>query len=131
MSSKRTRETSAPELTPLIDVVFLLLIFFMVSTVFKKDELALLLSLPKASKGESPQQAEKKILLIELSKDQMAVNGKVIQLQELEEQLGNIKDNKMPVDLRIDKDVRYERVIELLDKLKKFNFENLSLITDS
>lgn len=128
---KRTRETSAPEITPLIDVVFLLLIFFMVSTVFKKDELALLLNLPKASKGESTEQSEKKILLIELSKDEMALNGKVVKLPELDQQLEQIKDNKMPVDLRIDKDVRYEKVIELLDKLKKFNFENLSLITDS
>ena len=37
---KRSRETLSPDLTPLIDVVFLLLIFFMVSTVFKKEELA-------------------------------------------------------------------------------------------
>ena len=128
---KRTRETASPEITPLIDVVFLLLIFFIVSTVFKKEELALLLNLPKASKGEDAKQVDKKLLLIELSKEQIAVNGKKIELTQLEEQLGQIKDNKMPVDLRIDKDVRYEKVIELLDKLKKFNFENLSLITDS
>lgn len=128
---KRTREASSPELTPLIDVVFLLLIFFMVSTVFKKDELALLLSLPKAEKGEQVQQNEKKQLLIELSKDELAVNGKVTPIEELDNTLQAIKDNKMPVDLRIDKEVKYEKVIEILDKLKKFNFENLSLITDS
>lgn len=128
---KRTRESGAPELTPLIDVVFLLLIFFMVSTVFKKDELALLLNLPKASKGESSQQQNKKELLIEVSQEKIAVNGKMVSLEELDTTLENIKDNKLPVDLRIDKEVRYEKVIEILDKLKKFNFENLSLITDS
>lgn len=38
-----------PELTPLIDLVFLLLIFFLVSLVFKKEDVALLLNLPKSS----------------------------------------------------------------------------------
>jgi len=42
----KRREHIAPDLTPLIDVVFLILIFFMVSSTFKKEELALLLTLP-------------------------------------------------------------------------------------
>ena len=46
MARKAKRETSRL-LTPLIDVVFLLLIFFLVSSVFKKEEFALL-NLPKA-----------------------------------------------------------------------------------
>ncbi|MGK0367028.1 MAG: biopolymer transport protein ExbD, partial [Thermoproteota archaeon] len=59
MSRKGNREALSFELTPLIDVVFLLLIFFLVTSVFKKEELALLLNLPKASEGKS-QQAQKK-----------------------------------------------------------------------
>ena len=42
----KRREPLTPDLTPLIDVVFILLIFFIVSSVFKKEELALMLSLP-------------------------------------------------------------------------------------
>jgi biopolymer transport protein ExbD len=48
----RRREPLSPDMTPLIDVVFLLLIFFLVSTSFKKDELALLLNLPTSQASQ-------------------------------------------------------------------------------
>lgn len=126
---KRSRETAMPDITPLIDVVFLLLIFFMVSTVFKKDELALLLNLPTVTEGESQAQA-KKTLILELSKDELAYDGKKVPLEELGNKLKDIQDKKMPVDLRVDKDVRYERVVKVLDELKKYKLNNLSLITN-
>jgi biopolymer transport protein ExbD len=126
---KRSRETAMPDITPLIDVVFLLLIFFMVSTVFKKDELALLLNLPTVTEGESQAKA-KKTLILELSKEELAYDGKKVPLEELGNKLKDIQDKKMPVDLRVDKDVRYERVVKVLDELKKYKLNNLSLITN-
>lgn len=125
---RRSRETNIPDITPLIDVVFLLLIFFMVSTVFKKDELALLLSLPKASSGEG-KQAQKNII-IELSVNELAFNGKKTDLDNIGNFLSKITDKNIPVELRIDQQVKYNRVIGLLDRLKKFQLSNLSLITD-
>ncbi len=66
MGRRNKREMIAPELTPLIDMVFLILTFFLVTTVFKKDELALLLKLPKTEQGAGE---NKKVdeLTIELS----------------------------------------------------------------
>lgn len=128
-SKRRTRESLAPDITPLIDVVFLLLIFFMVSTVFKKDELALLLDLPKASQGENKAQIEKN-LLIELTAEQVAINGKKTTLENLGHDLANIINKSLPVELRIDKEVKYQRVISLLDLLRIHQINNLALITD-
>jgi len=126
---KRSREILAPDITPLIDVVFLLLIFFMVSTVFKKEELALLLSLPQTQEGESvSSQVEQ--LTIELSEEELAFNGRTLSLLELEEELKTITDKTRPVDIRIDKSVRYEKIVEVLDKLKLYELTNLSLITE-
>ena len=65
---KRSREASIIDLTPLIDVVFLLLIFFMVSTVFKKEELALILNLPSAETKET-KSGKRKSLQIEINPD--------------------------------------------------------------
>jgi biopolymer transport protein ExbD len=124
---KRTREALAPDLTPLIDVVFLLLIFFMVSTVFKKDELALLLNLPKTESGSALQ--NEKNLTIELSSEQMAINGKVLTLEEISEVMSKVTNKNTPIELRIDKDVRYEKIITLFDKLKSLELSNLSLVT--
>ncbi len=56
MSFRRRRKSrlieAALDMTPLIDVVFLLLIFLLISTTFKKKQLALELNLPKAGKTE-------------------------------------------------------------------------------
>ncbi len=126
---KRSRETALPDITPLIDVVFLLLIFFMVSTVFKKDELALLLNLPTVTDGETQSQNQKTVV-IELSTKEVAYNGKKLPLEELGGELTKVTDKKIPIDVRVDKDVKYERVVKVLDELKKYKLNNLSLITN-
>lgn len=127
---KRSREPLNFEMTPLIDVVFLLMIFFMVSTVFKKDELSLLLALPKASSGESAQAQEKTLLKVELSAEELAVGGEKVEFTELPSRLGNVADKEQPVELRVDKDVRYERVVQVLDALKAAQLQNINLITE-
>lgn len=126
---KRSRETAMPDITPLIDVVFLLLIFFMVSTVFKKDELALLLNLPTVTEGESSSQAKEAIVL-ELSANELAYNGKKVPIEEIGKSFQTVSDKKTPIELRVDKDVKYERVVKILDELKKQKLNNLSLITN-
>jgi biopolymer transport protein ExbD len=127
MARKNRREHLAPELTPLIDVVFLLLIFFMVSSVFKKEELALLLNLPKAESGKS-EQMKKASITIELSSATVAYENNEIKIEEL---AGMVKDleKKTLINLRIDGEVKYDRLVKVLDLLQKNKLENLSLIT--
>ncbi len=127
---RRSREPLNFEMTPLIDVVFLLIIFFMVTSVFKKDELSLLLALPKAASGESIKASEKEFLKLELSAEELAVAGEKISLEELPSRLLNISDKTQPVEMRVDKDVRYERVINVLDSLKAAQLQNINLITE-
>ncbi|MCY4524633.1 MAG: biopolymer transporter ExbD [Halobacteriovoraceae bacterium] len=126
---KRSRESVSPEITPLIDVVFLLLIFFMVSTVFKKDELALLLNLPKTSKGEGKSRKQKS-LRIELTASEVAYNGQKVSLAVLDDKLAGVQDKTTSIELRIDKNVVYKRIVDLLDKLKNHKLINLELITE-
>lgn len=127
---KRARQEANPDITPLIDVVFLLLIFFMTSTVFKKDELALLLNLPKTESGESVA-SETKSMIIEINKDDTAFDGKKISVEELEAKLSGLTNKEAPIDLRVDKEVQYQRLVKILDLLKKYNLTNLSLITEN
>mgnify|MGYP006430007027 CR=1 FL=1 len=126
---RRSRETTTFDLTPLIDVVFLMLIFFMVSTVFKKDELALLLNLPEI--GESSENQKNLSLIIELGHNRVAVSGKKTTLNKLKENLKDVQNKKDPLEIRIDKDVPYERVMKLFDILKKEGLNNFSLSADS
>jgi len=124
---RKRRETIVPDLTPLIDVVFILLIFFIVSSVFKKEELALMLDLPSSSAQEF--EIEPKEISIEISKYKFAIYGKEVSLEEFDEKLSLITDKKNSIIVRIDKNVVYERVVKILDSLQKYDLNNLSLVT--
>ncbi len=124
---RKRRETIAPDLTPLIDVVFILLIFFIVSSVFKKEELALILDLPSSQAQEL--EIEPKEISIEINKNKLAIYGKEISFKELDGKLSEINDKKNNIIVRIDKDVIYERIVKVLDSLQKYNLNNLSLVT--
>ncbi len=128
--SKRTRQELNADITPLIDVVFLLLIFFMTSTVFKKSEMALLLNLPKTENASSTDSSNVKTITIELAKDSVGYSGSKIDISSLDGELAKVTDKNKPIDLRVDKDVPYSRLVKVLDILKKYNLSNLSLITE-
>ena len=124
---RKPRETIAPDITPLIDVVFILLIFFIVSSVFKKEELALVLNLPSSKAQEL--EVEPKEISLEISKDKLAIYGKEVSIEELDLKLAEIKDKKKNIIVRIDKDVIYEKIVKVLDNLQKYELNNLSLVT--
>jgi len=125
----RRREQLTPDITPLIDIVFLLLIFFLVSTAFKKNESALPLNLP--SSQESTQMIQKEEVNIELSPMKMALKGKELSFEQLDAALSSVKNKKTPINVRIDKEVQYQRIIKLFDILKKHGLYNLALIDES
>lgn len=130
MGQKRSRQELTPDLTPLIDVVFLLLIFFMVATVFKTDELALLLNLPKVEKGLTAQQVKTESKTIELSPTKLVFDGKELTIDLFEKQLAAVANKETPIEMRVDKEVKYDRVMQVLSKLKKYELTNLALITE-
>jgi len=125
----KRRESLTLDMTPLIDVVFLLLIFFLVTSVFKKDELALMLNLPSSKEGSKV--VDKKELIIELSQSEIAINKDVLTFEKADAKLATVKDNERPVVVRIDKDVKYERIIKLFDLLEKYGLHNLQLVKES
>jgi biopolymer transport protein ExbD len=128
MGRRQRRESLSMDLTPLIDMVFLLLVFFLVTSTFKKDELALLLKLPKTEEGGGSQ---KKIdqLTIELSDNEIAVNGKKSSLEDLSGIFEKTEKESL-VNLRVDGEVKYTRLVKVLDLLQANKLENISLITD-
>ncbi|MAD42783.1 MAG: biopolymer transporter ExbD [Arcobacter sp.] len=124
----KRRETLGLDLTPVIDVVFILLIFFIVSSVFKKDELALILDLPSSSAKEM--KIDKDQVFIELSSAKLAIKGIEVSFDSLEDNLKAIENKNKSVIVRIDKKVEYQRVVRVLDLLQKYNLTNLALVTN-
>ncbi len=125
----KRREILTPDLTPLIDVLFILLLFFMVSSVFKKEELALTIELPESE--TSPLQQNEQHIAVEIAPSKIACCGTTVTLVELRKRLQKLPDKSLPVTVRIDKTVRYDRIVSVLDLLQKYHMTNLSLITQN
>lgn len=124
----KRREHLGLDLTPIIDVVFILLIFFLVTSVFKEEELALMLDLPSSNAKEIQVKSEQ--IFIELSVDKLAIKGIEVSFESLEDNLKELKNKDEAVIVRIDKKVPYERVVKVLDLLQKYSLNNLALVTN-
>lgn len=128
--SKKYLDSISMDITPLIDVVFLLLLFFLVGTTLKKNELAFLVGLPKTENGQGSTKLPKQIM-VEISKDGYAVNGKVISVDQLESTLKQREFKKdLPVYIRADETISYKQVTQLLDALQSLEFSKISLVTE-
>ena len=132
MRFKRQRkEALAVNLTPLIDVVFLLLIFFMVSTSFT-DLSELVVNLPEAD-GEQRQAEAKGLELVITSSEEMFLNGVPFPADEknlrliLVEKAGSRRD--IPISIIADADTRYAMVVMSMDAVSQLGFKQLSIGT--
>ena len=125
---RKHREFLLPDLTPLIDVVFLLLIFFLVTSVFKKEDMALLLNLPKSS--YSTQEVNTKDINIFVTPEKINFENKEVSFEDFEQVLSEVIDKNKLINVRIDKEVKYQRVMNILDILKKYELTNLALVNE-
>ena len=107
-------ENFSLDLTPLVDVVFLLLIFFMVSTVFVDFKRRMDISLP-TSKVSIPDEIPKAIELEITADKQVFLNGDKVSLKSLESALKKIDvDKKKAAIIRADKNLPYGDVIKVM-----------------
>jgi len=122
------------ELTPLIDVVFLLLIFFMVSTTFIR-ETQLKIDLPEAT-GEL-QQVEDQVLEVSISRDgeysinsQLLVNSKIETLiRGLQEASGG--DLKRRLIVTADANASHQSVVRAMDAAGQVGLSRISITTQN
>jgi len=119
-------------LTPLIDVVFLLLIFFMVSTTFEKQA-KLKLQLPDAS-TEAKVQDQKTVVIGIDAKGHYYINDRQVvntSLETLKTALKKVTDGKtdMPVTLRADAKTPHQAVVRAMDAASQLGLVKLSIAT--
>jgi biopolymer transport protein ExbD len=110
---KKSEEDYSINLPSMTDIIFLLLIFFMVATVLKDSTRRLDVQLPEARSGQT---AEAQRLTIEMAADgTMSLNGELIAQEELEQQLRPAGDDaQRSVIIKADKRLSYGKVIEIM-----------------
>lgn len=124
---REEEENYSLELTPLIDVVFLLLIFFMVSTAFVDFPRRLEIELP-TSKSSNEDETTKN-LEIEMTKDKrIFLDGKKISLSQLEKKLEEFENPSAKKALiRADKSMPYGDVIQVMGVLQNAKINDISV----
>jgi biopolymer transport protein ExbD len=131
----RPREHEEPEmnLTSLIDVVLLLLIFFMVSTTFV-NEARIKLQLPQASTAPAAEQKKDPIEVAVAASGEYRVNGQVLintspsTLSAAVSKLAGPKRD-VPITIRADARATHQSVVTAMDVLGRLGFRAISIAT--
>ena len=119
----------ALNLTPMIDCVFLLLIFFMVTTVFKQPY-TLVVELPEAQQA---QVVEEKKLVASISADgRMEINRVPVDLSTIDQVLRREQQGTRSLTLvvRTDKETKHRHLLDLFEAAKRVGIEKIPLATE-
>jgi biopolymer transport protein TolR len=112
--------------TPLVDVVLVLLIIFMVTAPFLQGGLQI--DLPKvATRGLDVREG----LIVSVRSDKaIAVGDQVVPLSRFEDALARAGASQRPVFLKADRRVPYGIVVELIARLRKAGVSSLGIVTE-
>ena len=113
---------------PMIDVIFAILTFFIISSLYLIKLETIPLNLPSASTSSI---SKDELINVSISNDEkIFLNSKEIALEKLNQQLLDINmDNNKKVIISGDKNVNYGKIVEVLDELRKINNIKIAIST--
>ena len=135
MTFSPQRKSRAPgiALTSMLDVIFLLLCFFVTVSVFSQWESEISIKLPTAKTAEAPERLPGEII-VNLAKDgSIKVNGATMSLADLQSKLSRIAKfyPGQPVIIRADKETKYDYLVGVIDACRAGDVWNFSLATQN
>lgn len=124
-------EVPSFQIAPMIDVVFLLLCFFVTSQIFSQWETSIDIQLPTAQSAQAPDRLPGEIIVNVTREGDTVVNQQVLDAESLEALLGRIVRlfPGQPVLIRADKATAYEHIIRVLDLCRRMDIWNVSFAT--
>lgn len=119
------------QLAPMIDVVFLLLCFFITSQIFAQWETEIDITLPTAETGQLPERLPGEIIINVRADGGVVVNAQPLTETELAEMLARVARlfPGQPVLIRGDQATPYEYIIRVLDLCRQADIWNISFAT--
>ena len=130
--NRSKREELAINMTPLIDVVFLLLIFFMVTTTFSR-ETRLLVNLPEAN-AEAAESNPAQIEILVGRDGSYSINGRALVNSRLQTLVQGLEiesggDRSLPILLIADAEATHQSVVTAMDGIGQSGFTRLNIAT--
>ncbi|QDU93365.1 ExbD/TolR family protein [Lignipirellula cremea] len=122
-------EQPSLNLTPMIDIVFLLIIFFMVGTKFTELERSMQLEVPQVSEAGALAPAPKKQVINIYRDGRIALNNDVLTLEELEARLTQARASysELGVIVRGDGDGSFQNVATVLGACRKAGVSDMGI----
>lgn len=116
-------------IVPLLDVVFAILTFFIMSTLYLTKSEGLMVNLPKAS--QSQQQQQTRVNVTVLPDGMLALNKRIIGLDQLEPKVRSlmVATQQTVVIITADKAVEHGNVVAVLDQVKKIDGVKVAIAT--
>lgn len=127
----REPEAAAFPLAPMIDVVFLLLIFFIATMQFSQSERELNVSVPVAEEGADAKQTVGEIIINVRENGEVVVDSTVMTQKQLYAKLSRIAavHGNQAIRIRGDAKVDYEKIVQVVDVCQKAGIPNISFAT--
>jgi biopolymer transport protein ExbD len=137
--SRRRRAAVTIDITSLVDVVFLLLIFLLITTTFRRNEHAFRITLPTSSAQEVTVTTEKTTVFIDAEGDlhllvvpadasaEVAPDPRAVTVEALKGALAEIHARRpdAPVAIRGEQTTRYQRMIDVVAIVEGAGFRNI------
>ncbi len=132
MKFRNYRETKQPELNiiPMIDIMFFLLVFFMLSTMYMVEQKTIPVNLPQATSATIDNKTNFTVTLKNddtIYLEDQQTDMQTLLMQASKEQKSN---PSFAIIIRADKDIDYEKVVTFIDTLKKAGITRFGLATD-
>ncbi len=115
------------DMAPLIDCIFLLLIFFMLSSTFTYPS-GIHVQLPKAITSDVIK--EDSLTVAITSENIVYLNGKVVTMNELRDQLKSSSTKDMPVMIKADRRSSMGRIVDVWDLCRELGIERINIATN-
>ncbi|WP_027729292.1 biopolymer transporter ExbD [Treponema sp. C6A8] len=133
LSKNRKRITSNVDMTPMIDIVFQLILFFLVSTTFAILP-GIKLNLPESTTAEGT--SMKGITITAEANGSLYFNEKEVNMKTLKAELvkydtGDTKKIEFPISLEADSEVKNGTIVKLFDVIRESGYAVINLRTTS
>ena len=132
MKLRNYRETKQPDLNiiPMIDIMFFLLVFFMLSTMYMVEQKTIPVNLPQATSATIDNKTNFTVTLKDdgsIYLEDQQTDIQTLLMQATKEQKNN---PSFAIIIRADKDINYDKVVSFIDTLKKAGITRFGLETN-
>ncbi len=121
------KEISEINMTPFVDIVLVILIIFMATATFMVEG-KIPVNLPKTNSAEKVSEKVKKIVVAIKQTGEVLINGKPV--KNLQRAIKTFKDKNTLVLIQADKNVKFQKVISVIDTFRSNGFEKYAIQTE-